>query len=69
LRKRSSISTYIEAMRQIQPQGPYYIGGWSLGGIIAESLREMGVGEYLGFILNEGKKAKKGDSNERYDAI
>ncbi|MDJ0837510.1 MAG: amino acid adenylation domain-containing protein [Acidobacteriota bacterium] len=26
---------YIEAMRKIQPEGPYHIGGWSLGGMIA----------------------------------
>ncbi|WP_281276584.1 thioesterase domain-containing protein [Tengunoibacter tsumagoiensis] len=26
---------YIEAMRAVQPQGPYHLGGWSLGGVIA----------------------------------
>jgi thioesterase domain-containing protein/acyl carrier protein len=26
--------TYIESMKKIQPHGPYYIAGWSLGGII-----------------------------------
>ncbi len=26
---------YIEAMREIQPNGPYYIGGWSFGGTLA----------------------------------
>jgi thioesterase domain-containing protein/acyl carrier protein len=28
-------STYIGAMRKIQPRGPYYITGWSLGGTTA----------------------------------
>ncbi|MBC3437741.1 amino acid adenylation domain-containing protein [Pseudomonas sp. BW16M2] len=26
---------YIEAMRRVQPQGPYLIGGWSYGGFVA----------------------------------
>jgi glutamate-1-semialdehyde-2,1-aminomutase len=26
---------YIEAVRTIQPQGPYLLGGWSMGGIVA----------------------------------
>ncbi|MEH1934482.1 MAG: SDR family oxidoreductase [Nostoc sp.] len=26
---------YIEALRQIQPNGPYFLGGWSMGGIVA----------------------------------
>src|SRR5262249_6087571 len=26
---------YIEALKTIQPEGPYFLGGWSLGGIVA----------------------------------
>ena len=26
---------YLEAIREIQPEGPYFIGGWSFGGIVA----------------------------------
>ena len=26
---------YVEAIRRVQPRGPYHIGGWSLGGVIA----------------------------------
>ncbi len=26
---------YIQAMRTVQPQGPYLLGGWSMGGVIA----------------------------------
>ncbi len=37
---------YITVMRKHQPQGPYYIGGWSLGGVfaleIAHQLKDMG---------------------------
>ena len=35
---------YIEAMRTVQPDGPYFIGGWSMGGIIAlEMSRQLQV--------------------------
>ena len=26
---------YVEAIRQVQPHGPYYLGGWSVGGVLA----------------------------------
>ena len=29
---------YITAMRKVQPEGPYHIGGWSLGGILAQEM-------------------------------
>ena len=32
---RELAKTYIESMKKVQPTGPYYIGGWSLGGTIA----------------------------------
>lgn len=39
---------YLDAMREIQPEGPYYLGGWSLGGLIAfdvaQRLRRQGKG-------------------------
>jgi thioesterase domain-containing protein len=38
---------YVEELRRVQPAGPYRIGGWSLGGLIAfemaRQLREAGV--------------------------
>src|SRR5262249_39074683 len=33
---------YIEAMRRVQPVGPYQLGGWSMGGIVAfEMARQL----------------------------
>uniref|UniRef100_UPI001F07D8A0 thioesterase domain-containing protein n=1 Tax=Myxococcus vastator TaxID=2709664 RepID=UPI001F07D8A0 len=33
---------YVEAMRERQPEGPYVLGGWSLGGVVAfEMAREL----------------------------
>ena len=34
--------TYIEEMLQVQPEGPYLLGGWSMGGVIAfEMARQL----------------------------
>lgn len=37
---------YIEALQEIQPHGPYYLGGWSMGGIVAwemaQQLQQLG---------------------------
>ncbi|WP_191488524.1 non-ribosomal peptide synthetase [Pseudomonas sp. FEN] len=46
---------YLAAIRQVQPQGPYRIGGWSAGGLIAyEMARQLQAGgetlEFLGII-------------------
>ncbi|UFS98674.1 non-ribosomal peptide synthetase [Nocardia huaxiensis] len=39
-------SNYIAALRRVQPEGPYHLGGWSLGGMVAfemaQQLRESG---------------------------
>ncbi|MDJ1175086.1 non-ribosomal peptide synthetase [Roseofilum capinflatum] len=32
---------YIEALQQIQPQGPYYLGGWSMGGVVAWEMAQQ----------------------------
>ena len=37
-------ASYIELMRQVQPTGPYLLGGWSLGGNLAfEMARQLEV--------------------------
>jgi non-ribosomal peptide synthase protein (TIGR01720 family) len=32
---------YVEEMRLVQPIGPYYIGGWSFGGVIAAEMAQQ----------------------------
>ena len=32
---------YNKALRAIQPQGPYILGGWSMGGIIAFEMAQQ----------------------------
>nr|WP_326491738.1 non-ribosomal peptide synthetase [Myxococcus stipitatus] len=35
-------SAYVEALREVQPRGPYLLGGWSLGGVVAyEMARQL----------------------------
>ncbi len=43
---------YIAAMREVQPQGPYYLGGWSFGGVVAfEMARQLQArGERVDFL-------------------
>ncbi|MCC6698260.1 MAG: amino acid adenylation domain-containing protein [Candidatus Hydrogenedentes bacterium] len=38
-------SCYIEAIRAVQPHGPYHIGGWSLGGTVAFEMAQQLRGE------------------------
>ena len=34
---------YLEALRAVQPEGPYRLGGWSMGGVVAfEMARQLG---------------------------
>src|SRR5262249_40516496 len=54
---------YIEAMKTIQPEGPYFLGGWSIGGIvayeIAQELSPQGqkIGQLL--LLDSGARANR----------
>ncbi|AUX31437.1 MULTISPECIES: type I polyketide synthase [Sorangium] len=36
---------YLEALRAVQPTGPYLLGGWSLGGLVAFEMARRLVGE------------------------
>ncbi|HEX3131877.1 MAG TPA: amino acid adenylation domain-containing protein, partial [Thermoanaerobaculia bacterium] len=42
LRVEDMASAYLEEIRRVQPEGPYRLGGWSLGGLIAyEMARQL----------------------------
>jgi amino acid adenylation domain-containing protein len=61
-------SLYIQAMKKFQPQGPYSIGGWSFGGVVAyemaQQLHKQGdevsllaiVDSYVPILLDKNKK-------------
>ncbi|OOZ39135.1 hypothetical protein BOW53_12855 [Solemya pervernicosa gill symbiont] len=67
-------SHYIEAMRELSPDGPYVIGGWSAGGIVAfemgRQLKEQGVDAKLVLIdtLFPGVKSNGSDGDTAVDA-
>jgi non-ribosomal peptide synthetase component F/thioesterase domain-containing protein/acyl carrier protein len=46
-------ATYLDAIRSIQPHGPYYLGGWCAAGPLAvETARQiMASGESVGFLV------------------
>ncbi|HYW08998.1 MAG TPA: thioesterase domain-containing protein, partial [Longimicrobium sp.] len=43
---------YAEEIRRIQPHGPYYLGGWSIGGLVAVEMgrRLMAAGEEVAVV-------------------
>jgi thioesterase domain-containing protein len=51
-------SEYLEAIRRVQPRGPYAVGGWSFGGIvayeIAQQIRAAGEDMQLLAIIDAG---------------
>jgi amino acid adenylation domain-containing protein len=44
--------TYLQAIKSVQPQGPYLLAGWSLGGVIAMeiSLQLQAIGEEVSML-------------------
>ncbi|MBI4852596.1 MAG: hypothetical protein HY819_12440, partial [Acidobacteria bacterium] len=44
-------SRYIKELRQVQPNGPYLIGGWSMGGIIAFEMAQQ--------LYNQGQEVEQ----------
>jgi thioesterase domain-containing protein/acyl carrier protein len=48
-----SIASFLEAIRKIQPAGPYYLGGYSRGGQLAIllALRLKALGEQVGLVV------------------
>ncbi|MEG4318292.1 MULTISPECIES: amino acid adenylation domain-containing protein [unclassified Microcoleus] len=43
---------YIAALRTVQPQGPYFLGGWSFGGLVAFEMAQqlLGAGEEVAML-------------------
>ena len=48
---------YLEEVRKIQPEGPYHLAGWSLGGVIAHSMAVLlqAAGESGRFVGDAGQ--------------
>jgi amino acid adenylation domain-containing protein len=45
-------SRYIQEIRSVQPEGPYFLGGWSLGGVVAFEMASQlkGLGEQVALL-------------------
>jgi thioesterase domain-containing protein/acyl carrier protein len=65
-------SHYLEALRTIQPQGPYFLGGWSLGGFIAYEMAQQLVaqGQEVGqlLLLDTGTQTVRKENIEEVEA-
>src|SRR5262249_34824257 len=46
-------ASYVAAIRQAPPQGPYHVGGWSMGGLVAyEAAQQLhAAGEEVGLLV------------------
>ncbi|HZI06338.1 MAG TPA: alpha/beta fold hydrolase, partial [Archangium sp.] len=58
---------YVEALRTVQPTGPYLLGGWSLGGVVAyEMARQFQrAGEQVELLaLLDSRPHQDGDASE-----
>jgi thioesterase domain-containing protein len=65
-------ASYVAAMRDLQPHGPYLLGGWSLGGVVAfemaQLLRRQGEQvELLTLIDSRVPMARAGGEEEAED--
>jgi amino acid adenylation domain-containing protein len=59
---------YVKAIRSVQPAGPYFLGGWSMGGVIAFEMAQQlqAQGEtigYLGLIDTSAPTGERSDHN------
>jgi amino acid adenylation domain-containing protein len=59
---------YVAAIRAVQPEGPYQLGGWSLGGVVAlETAQQLlALGESVGLLVFLDTTIPLGPSNQDY---
>lgn len=59
-------SEYVRVLRGFQPKGPYFIGGWSMGGVIAFEMARQLVqqGERVALLFLVDAQAPTGESAE-----
>ena len=62
---------YVEAMQTVRAMGPYYLGGWSMGGVVAwEMARQLqGSGQEVGLLALIDSYAPQASSKQMDDAI
>ncbi|HSE18766.1 MAG TPA: amino acid adenylation domain-containing protein [Pyrinomonadaceae bacterium] len=57
---------YIKAIRSVQPAGPYFLGGWSMGGVIAFEMAQQlqAEGETIGLLALIDTPAPTGEQSD-----
>ncbi len=64
---------YLEEIRRVQPAGPYRLGGWSLGGVVAfemaRQLRERGEEVALLVLLDSAPELAAGEPEDDVDLL
>lgn len=64
-------SAYLKLLREFQPKGPYYLGGWCFGGIVAVEMAQQLLAdgqEIASLLLMETVSVPPGLSNFEYHA-
>ena len=62
---------YIQALKTVQPSGPYFLGGWSMGGVVAVEMAQRlhAQGEQIALLaLFDGRIPSPGESFPDEDA-
>jgi amino acid adenylation domain-containing protein len=64
-------SYYLEQVRRVAPEGPYHLGGWSLGGVIAFEMAQqlVRVGERVDLLALFDAVVPRAIPNKTYDAV
>jgi amino acid adenylation domain-containing protein len=63
---------YLEAIRRVQPDGPYLLGGWSMGGVVAyEMARQLEAqGQWVALLaLMDARPANSAEDAPQWDEI
>jgi thioesterase domain-containing protein len=67
-RMEEMAAEYVEAVREVQPEGPYHLGGWSVGGLVALEMAQqlLARGERVNLLalLDSTPPAQPGVPNE-----
>jgi thioesterase domain-containing protein/acyl carrier protein len=63
-------SRYLEDLRRVQPNGPYLLGGWSMGGVVAFELAQqlLSLGEEIALLALIDSRAPVGEVSDVPDA-
>jgi thioesterase domain-containing protein/acyl carrier protein len=61
---------YMAAIRTVQPRGPYFLGGWSLGGVVTYEMAQqfLAQGEPVGLLALLDSTIPHGEANARYSS-